>query len=277
MQPPRLIRDAVKASLAELLKNGDVRRNIAFRLKNEYYSDLQLTVPLGHNLTCPMPSADSWWSFSEIFVQQEYRTTFDHVPLPDRWLDLGCHAGFFSLYLLWLRKSKHMNINCGALLVDADSRVEAAIDSLVRLNGLEAQLKFRRGLICSTTGEQPFEERSHMYSSIPFSGSSNSSVTTITAGDISRLLPPPYDMVKLDIEGAEFDFLSSYSSLLEHTKCLLMEWHSWHRGKGGLPQLQGLLKAAGFSLIREITPPHSVTVGDISGECGVLLCTRTEA
>ena len=52
-----------------------------------------------------------------------------------------------------------------------------------------------------------------------------------------RLLPPPYDLVKIDIEGAEADFLRAYPKVLSATRHLLMEWHSWHTGGGGPEQL----------------------------------------
>ena len=55
--------------------------------------------------------------------------------------------------------------------------------------------------------------------------------------DLMENLEPPYDLIKCDIEGSEWEFLNNYESLIKKSKYLLLEWHSWHEGGGGFPQI----------------------------------------
>src|SRR6186713_1284062 len=75
-----------------------LRKRVAFALRQSYYEAFEIRVPLVAGLTAPVVSQEAWLSFSEIFLQGEYAAVWRAVPLPDRWIDLGCHAGYFSLY-----------------------------------------------------------------------------------------------------------------------------------------------------------------------------------
>src|SRR5688572_2578514 len=97
------IKTLLKSPLTALIRSQPIRRRIIFELKHRYYANLDLQIPLGHGLICPLSFADAWDSFGEIFIQGEYAGALDQVGPPQRWLDLGCHAGFFSLYVLWRR------------------------------------------------------------------------------------------------------------------------------------------------------------------------------
>ena len=41
-------------------------------------------------------------------------------------------------------------------------------------------------------------------------------------------MQPPFDIIKCDIEGAEWEFLNYYSNIVTNAKFVLLEWHSWH-------------------------------------------------
>jgi hypothetical protein len=90
-------------------------------------------------------------------------------------------------------------------------------------------------------------------SSLAASGDEKSNcreVPVLDAEQICAMFPPPYDLVKLDIEGAEWDFLSGYRSVLDHTRFVLMEYHekkSYHR----LPRLKEIAESARFGLKKE--------------------------
>ena len=56
--------------------------------------------------------------------------------------------------------------------------------------------------------------------------------------DIKLILNGNYDLVKVDIEGSEWEFLEYYKGILENTRYLILEWHSWHCGGAGLNQLK---------------------------------------
>ena len=52
------------------------------------------------------------------------------------------------------------------------------------------------------------------------------------------------------MEGSEWDFIEHYPEILQSSKYLLMEWHSWHNGGGSLTQITEKLKELGFSILK---------------------------
>jgi FkbM family methyltransferase len=277
MTLPRKLRVLLKSPLTALTEMGFLRRRILFDLKLRHYDELNLCVPLGLGLTCPISREDFWHSFSEIFVNGEYAPAFDIMPLPNRWIDLGCHAGFFSLFVAWLRAKHGMPPDFSALLVDADSRTKAAVERLADLNNFEKNISFIHGVISSETGAHEFVERASMSSSLYSLDASAGSIKKVEALPASRLLeilPPPYDLIKVDVEGAEHHLLSAYAPLLKQTSYLLLEWHSWHCGGGGREQIAGLATSQAFELKAEVVPPHDVEIYGRQGQCGLSLYKR---
>jgi hypothetical protein len=92
-------------------------------------------------------------------------------------------------------------------------------------------------------------------------------VPILTSEEIMFAFPPPYDLVKVDIEGAEYNLLRYHRKFLARCEFLVMEWHSWHSGGGGLAQLQELAAASRFDQLAELQPARDVTLG----QTGILL------
>jgi FkbM family methyltransferase len=267
------------APIVNLLRQAALRRRVVFEIKQEYFEELEFNVPLSHHFSCPIYSPEAWCSFSEIFFGDEYTPVFESIPLPDRWLDLGCHMGYFSLLVIWLRAKRGLDTHCNALLVDADSHSIPAIEKLIAVNHLEKQLSFRHGLISRHDREQLFIERGFMASSVAELteaglGKNAKPVNTLCAEQIIAILPPPYDLIKIDVEGSEYDFLIKYGSLIAQTKYLLLEWHSWHKGGRGLTQIHELALEHGFTVHKEVVPAHTVQLSSGAEQCGVILYTR---
>ena len=62
-------------------------------------------------------------------------------------------------------------------------------------------------------------------------------IPVVSCDEIRATLCPPYDVIKCDIEGAEWEFLSHYQSIIKESHFFILEWHSWHTGKGGQKQI----------------------------------------
>jgi len=277
-----MLNQAVRLSFSKLFNFKPFRDKAIFYIRQYYFRELDFCVRFGQGFGCPICGVSATYSFSEIFFENEYKPVFDLIDLPSRWLDLGCHYGYFSLYVAWLRAKHRLPQNFCGLLVDADSRVLSGVSTLIQRNHLEAQLSFRHGAISSGLGSVYFHENDVMSSSLSnllpntISGT-KSSVPIIDQQIIESLLPPPYDLVKIDVEGGEYDFFVSYERILQNTIHLVLEWHSWHRGGGSLSQILDLAKSYGFELLQEIQP--STLCGDPAtpSEVGVLLFKRSPA
>ena len=184
-----------------ILSNKAVRSRLVFDLTQYYFADLNLTVPLGHGLVCPVLFQDAWYSFAEIFLERDY-DVFDNIPLPNRWIDFGCHAGYFSLWLAWLRAKAGKDVPAKALLIDADYRVGASVQQMLDVNRLSKCMDF----ICGAIGDIPGTMEFNCYSGMG-SAQANSAlrraekptrlqVPVITQDQIIRKLAPPYDLIK---------------------------------------------------------------------------------
>ena len=73
-------------------------------------------------------------------------------------------------------------------------------------------------------------------------------VKILDENEILRKSPPPYDLIKCDIEGSEWELLCHYPTIISQCQYLLMEWHSWHSGGGGISQIEDKLKNLNFGI-----------------------------
>jgi hypothetical protein len=93
-------------------------------------------------------------------------------------------------------------------------------------------------------------------------------VKSLKTSDILDKGWPAFDLVKCDLEGAEWHLLTNYAEILSKSKFLLMEWHSWHLGGGGIVQIEKKLKDLEFNILR--SSPATKAVGR-EGEVGLFL------
>ena len=201
---------------------------------------------------------------------------FQFMKPPVRWIDLGAFAGFFSAWLLWTRnRLKLSGSPCEALLIDADEKRASFIEELLRINNLSGAFHFRHGSIATGSGTCKFVHMPYMNSALAsIAGPAEElfDVPILTASEIMSTFPPPYDLVKVDIEGAEYELFQNYRDLLSHSEHLLLEWHSWHSGGGGRGQLEDLAAEVGFRRVAELQPVRGVA----ARQTGVILFRRAK-
>jgi FkbM family methyltransferase len=256
VSPSKQIRKFLKSPLISLLGIPAIRRRVIFEIKYRWYKDLDLMIPLSKGFVCPIPEHDALYSFAEIFASNEYGSFLQHTGLPKRWIDLGCHAGYFTLYLAWQRAQSGEN-DWTALLIDADARVKEQTEKTIELNQIRKNCELIWGLISSQEGVHNFGLRDGMGSSTDLSIAGIrkvSSVRTLSPSEILKSFPPPYDLIKVDIEGGEYDFVESYEEVYRQASSLLFEWHSSDREGSGEQRLRQAIEARGFRFIETIQP-----------------------
>jgi FkbM family methyltransferase len=261
---------------ANIFKISSLRRRLAFQVKYRCLTELDLSVSLGHGVCVPWWDEEIGASFAEIFMEQEYSGMFRFMKPPSRWIDVGAFAGLFSIWLVWMRnRLKLSDPPSEALLIDADRGHARYIAELLRINDLSERFHFRYGAIDAGSGTSRFVCSPYMTSALASIAGPVGlpvDVPILTCPKIVSLFSPPYDLVKVDIEGAEYELLLNYRELLRHCEHLLMEWHSWHSGGGGFGQLQEVAREAGFRQVAELQPVREVP----EGLTGVILFRRTE-
>jgi len=236
-------------------------------LRLDYFHEFHHSIPLGNQYWAHLWENDAYDSFSEIFIQQEYADFIPDEPITNI-LDLGAHYGYFSLWL----QSKRPQDEIHSLMVEPSQRCQRSLEKMAQYPKLGGRFQYLQAAVGNPKEERtPFFERPFMGGSL-FSSSSSADcsyeVKTLYLSDEPSLKDQSFDLIKCDLEGAEWDFLIHYSSLLEKSKFLVMEWHSWHSGHGGFPQVEKKLSDLGFQIIKSSSP--QIAVGR-DGEVGLFL------
>ena len=221
---------------------------------------------MGNNYWAHLWENDAYDSFSEIFIQEEYAGFIPDEPIT-KILDLGAHYGYFSLWL----QSKRPQDEIHSLMVEPSQRCKRSLGRLAKYSKLAGRFQYLQAAVGNPKNERTrFFERSFMGGSLFSSSSADCSyeIKTLTLSDDPNFQQQSFDLIKCDLEGAEWDFIIHYSSLLGNSKFLVIEWHSWHSGKGSFPQIENKLIDLGFQIIKS-SPSHKAVGRD--GEVGLFL------
>jgi FkbM family methyltransferase len=156
-------------------------------------------------------------------------------------------------------------------MVEPSQRCHRSLDRLAKYSKLDGRFQYLQAAVGNPKEERTqFFERPFMGGSL-FSSSAEDGhydVKTLSLSDEPSLKDQSFDLIKCDLEGAEWDFLIHYSSLLKNSKFLVMEWHSWHSGDGGFPQIEKNLTESGFQIVKSSSPQKAV---GRDGEVGLFL------
>ena len=98
-------------------------------------------------------------------------------------------------------------------------------------------------------GENLFFDRPHMAAS-KYKTEDNEVATKVSVlmpEDILNWHQPPYDLLKCDIEGAEWDLIEYYAPILIQTKFALIEWHE---GRGSFGKFINKIRKLNFRIIK---------------------------
>jgi FkbM family methyltransferase len=178
---------------------------------------------------------------------------------PVRVLDLGGHVGLFALYACGARREAKV------VSLEPDARNLAVLRRCVSANRLEGRWTVVPAAAGVADGEAPFIS-DFTFSKLASSGAPPPWSRWIPEHLVPRHLAPvrttvrvvdvfPHlrecDLVKMDIEGAEWDLLAD--PRFAHTSALgvVMEAHYEGRPEDDPPRaLRGLLASAGFQVVR---------------------------
>ena len=213
---------------SNLLKINYFRRAILAHLHADYFHEFNHSISLEDDYRAYLCENDSYDSFSEIFIQQEYS---DFIPDEDilSVLDIGANYGYFSLWL----QSKRPQDKIHSTLIEPSLRCRRSLEKLVKLPRLQNRFQHLQRAVGNP--ERPhiiFFDRPFMAGSIFESDQKDTAynANTLKTSDVFSSDRNSYDLIKCDIEGGEWELFIHYPSILKNSKFLVMEWHSWHTG-----------------------------------------------
>jgi FkbM family methyltransferase len=177
-------------------------------------------------------------------------------------VDLGCNVGYFTCWL-----AHHRGRALKGIMVDANPAAIVEAKWHVTVNGLQDV-----DPIHGIAGEKSDAVDFYLYDSNICSSSAPPDSTTMSlTGKWTKITVPsvrigkiwrsrfdatPCDLLKIDIEGSELQFVQQEADFLKIVKTVVVEWHSWRATKEALISE---LEQQGFRLVKILD--ESATMG----------------
>ena len=180
--------------IPSLLKIPKLRAKFIHSIKQCYFDELDISIPLQNNYWAKLFRNDSYDSFSEIFIQNEYEDFIPDIEI-NRVIDLGAHNGFFSVWL----QSNRPKTKIKSLLVEPSKRCFHVLTELTQRKEYLNNFHFLDKCIGNPQDEENlFFDRPHMASSNVQidQGDIAEKVPVLKAEDVYQWQTPPYDLIK---------------------------------------------------------------------------------
>lgn len=183
--------------------------------------------------------------FNEIFKFREYRQTEKIIATAqDAIIDIGAHAGFFSLYAAALNP----NVKIYALEPEPDNF--SALNQNIKLNPKFKKIKLINLALSSKTGRETLylSGDSHNHSFLKNEDGQELLVKTVSLNDFCREQKiAKISLLKMDIEGGEHEIIKNFSAadwaLIDN---LFLEVHETEAGF--YQSLEKIIRPHGFSV-----------------------------
>ncbi len=193
---------------------------------------LRLDAP-GGPIRFVVPDYSAFKVLHEMFVLREY--DFALEPPPRRILDLGANIG--ASVLFFRRRWPDAQI----VAVEASPRLAAVLDRNVRHLAVDVHHQ----AVAAQSGTIEFHESEHSWAGTTAAGTGPT--ITVPAVALDELLDEQVDLVKVDIEGAEFDVFAA-ANRLDRVGSIFGEAHALPTA----PETRRLLESfAGFQVSAE--------------------------
>jgi FkbM family methyltransferase len=166
-------------------------------------------------------------SFNDVFCHPFYWQVFNFIEqVPTLVIDGGAHCGHFTILTDVCLRAKFEEVNTHYVLVEPNPRLASAIDKNLRGAGLEGRFELKKGLLGAKrgTGTIWIDSRNFLTSSLSSSGDAKPYVMPYV--NLAEVVAARrVDLMKLDIEGGEFDFVRDNLDVLSRVNLLFLELH----------------------------------------------------
>jgi len=243
----KIISDA--GNRLKLITNRNLKKAGLTTLKVRYLKYSTNKTPAQYNLNGQLINyingPELLYSLKEIFIDEIYKIRFDKA---DPYIiDCGANIGLSIVYF---------KQNFPESKIDAFEADESNFRLLQRnVSNLPGVSIFNKAVWKDNT-EISFASTGTLSSKIVTDPKDDSS-KKIEAIRLRDYLNKPIDLLKLDIEGAEYEVLRDCSEKLSIVKNLFIEYHGKFENSGELTEIFGLLNKIGFTYyIKEASDNH---------------------
>jgi FkbM family methyltransferase len=184
------------------------------------------------------------WALREVFIQGDY--LFDAGTDFPVILDCGANIGLAMLYF------KHLYPKARISCFEADPTTSSILQKNIDQNDLQ-DVSVHNLMLSNDDGEQSFYVSADVDGSLRMSGNpgriSKHREIRVKAGRLSDYIDGTIDLLKLDVEGAEFDVMNDLKSTgkISQIRRMVIEYHHKIDGKAScLAKFLALLEEEGF-------------------------------
>jgi len=187
-------------------------------------------------------------SHQDVFCHPFYWQLFNWVDKPpDLVVDLGAHCGHFSMLADVCFQLRFGSTQPDYLLVEPNPKLQSVITRNLVKSGLCVHHELRQGLIGRRAGSALLWVSRHNFLSASLRKNGSERGISVEYLDLERLVGNrQIDLLKVDIEGAEYEFARNYPKLLGGVKRLIIEIHE--APEPHQQELLGILLKAGLHI-----------------------------
>lgn len=160
-----------------------------------------------------------WWYDPRVLESGENRELVQFAKNSQNILEIGSHHGFSSLLM-----SKFLQNDGSIVGVDAVSKNVMICQAQLTLNQCTKNLKFMNYACSDSSGEKLIIRNMHNTSVISEDSSDSIEVESITIDKLQELYGP-FDMLKVDVEGHEYEVLKGAAQTLKTLPRIALELH----------------------------------------------------
>jgi FkbM family methyltransferase len=188
-------------------------------------------------------------SLQDVFCHPFYWQLFGWLPrAPELIVDLGAHCGHFSMLADTCFRIQFPGAEAEYMLVEPNPRLVRVIRNNLRRSGLCRRHLIHQGLVGGPRcGSATLWVSPRNYLSASLNRGPETRGVSVEFFDLETLVEGRrVDLLKVDIEGAEFDFIEQYPRLLGRVQAVMIEIH--HAPEAKERRLHSQLQEAGLRL-----------------------------
>jgi len=198
-------------------------------------------------------------SCQDVFCGPFYWQVFGHLGSapPRTVVDAGANVGHFSILVNCCIETRYGNAETTQFyLIEPNTSARKMLEK----NMIDAGMSRRSRVLAGALGKKSglvklfVNRRSFLTSRVVDNSDDKSKYSQVPLLDLNEIVKGPIDILKVDIEGSEYDFLTDNPEILCRTNLFLLELHQTDPSKR--EQMLNVVKDAGLKSVAPPLPLH---------------------